>query len=69
MKANWTNRKKILTKAEIKHLTHETACRTKAQFQDTINAQEKMRKEFPDPRVEPCWDCRAIAKKLNIETN
>ncbi len=69
MKVNWTNRKKILTKAEMKHLTNDAGCNTKTAFQSTINSQQRARERDPDPRVEPCWDCRSIARKLEIEAN
>ena len=66
MKPNWTNRKKFLTKAEMKHLSVDAGCRTQAQFQNTINVQKKTRDADSDPRIEPCWDCRSIAKKLEM---
>ena len=66
MNPNWTNRKKVLTKAEMKHLTKGADCRTKQQFQNTINTHEKQRKENPK-NPDPCWDCRFIAKKLNMK--
>ncbi len=65
IKPNWTNRKKFLTKAEMKHLSIDAGCRTKAQFQNTINLHKKWRKENIDP--EPCWDCRFIAEKLEMK--
>lgn len=66
MKQNWTNRKKLLTKAEMSHLTNVAGCRTKAQFQATINDHNKSRKgNFGGP--DPCWDCRQIARKLGME--
>lgn len=65
---NWTNRKKFLNKTELNHLSVVAKCRTKAQFQHTINDQEKKRKENNfDPRLEPCWDCKNIARKLNMK--
>ena len=65
MKANWTNRKKILTKKEMKHLTKDAGCNIKAAFQRTIDTHAIWRKE--NPGTEPCWDCRQIAEKLGME--
>jgi len=70
-KVNWTNRKKVLTKKEMKHLNKDAGCRTKSDFQNTINMQAQMRKDnqkFEAHRnLEPCWDCRVIAEKLNMK--
>ena len=63
---SWANRKRLLTKAELHHLTNHAGCKTKAQFQNTINKQQKMRTADRNPRVEPCWDCRFIAKKMHM---
>jgi len=65
MKANWTNRKKILTKKEMKHLTKDAGCSTKAAFQRTIDIHAQWRKN-PEWQ-EPCWDCRFIAGKLGMK--
>lgn len=61
---NWTNKKKFLTKAEMKHLA-ETTKGTKQSFQINIKMHKKWRKEFP--KTKPCWTCRDIARKLEIE--
>lgn len=65
MKANWTNRRKILTKSELRHLTKDAGCTTKVGFQRTINSQAEWKKQFPE--TEPCWDCRFIAEKLGMK--
>jgi len=68
MKANWTNRRKILTKSELRHLTKDAGCHTKAQFQNVINKHTEWRKENEHLAFsEPCWDCRFIAEKLDMK--
>ena len=67
MKANWTNRKKVLTKDELEHLTKGAGCRTKQQFQNTIDTHEKWRKENPE-NPDPCLECNLIAKKLGMKS-
>ena len=64
-KANWTNRKKVLTKKEFKHLSKDAGCRTKTAFQNTINIQAQWRKDNPN-NPDPCWDCKFIAEKLGM---
>ena len=66
MKPNWTNRKKFLTTKELKHLAKDAGCFTKQQFQDTINMHEYWRKKDPE-FSDPCWDCKFIAKKINMK--
>ena len=65
-KINWTNRKKILTKKEMHHLTNDAGCRTKTAFQRTIDRHDAWRKRNP-ANPEPCWDCRGIAEKLEMK--
>jgi len=39
-------------------------------FQNTVNHQDRMRahqvREHGSVQVEPCWECRAIARKLGV---
>jgi len=60
MKRTWTNRKKILNKSELNHLHNEAGCRTKAQFQHTINMHKKW-------GVHQCVECWSIARKLGMK--
>ena len=53
--------------SELKHLKEMGITSLKA-FQQTTNYQQKMRKEYPNSS-EPCWECRFIAKKLNMKAN
>ncbi len=55
---------KKLTKEERKHLNN-SGCRHISQFQRTINEQHKQRLE--NPNVEPCFECKWIAEKLEIK--
>lgn len=64
MKKRKTWRSK-LTKKEIAHMK-ESECTTLTELKTTFEHQAKMRKQFPEPMHEPCWDCRAIAKKLDF---
>lgn len=54
---------KKLTGLEIKHLT-ENNCNDTKSFQRALDYQEKLRK-IP-PHIEPCYQCKLIAKKLGI---
>lgn len=57
---------KDLTKKERKHL-REMGITTLKGFKRNAEMQADRRKEFPFPEFsEPCWDCRAIAKKLEL---
>jgi hypothetical protein len=56
--------KKVLTKAEQKHLT-ESGVHSMEAFKRTRAAQIKMKED--EPRIEPCFECRHIAQKLGIE--
>jgi hypothetical protein len=67
IKPNWTNRKRFLTKKEMNHLSFVAMCHTKTAFQGTINTHARWRKEDPSQQCEPCWVCRSIAEKLNME--
>jgi len=55
---------KKLTKKERKHLSDNGIWCIEV-LQRTINRQAQMREESG---IEPCWDCRFIAKKLGIES-
>ena len=65
MRINWTNRKKVLDKRELNHLHNEAGCRTKTQFQNTIDQHHKWRQENPG-NPDPCLECLWIASKLNM---
>jgi hypothetical protein len=59
-----------LTKKEMKHLRVVAGCRTLSQFKRTAGAQAEQRKRQTfelSPLLEPCWECRFIAKKLGLE--
>lgn len=58
--------KRGLTKEERKHLHQVAKCTTLAAFKETVEYQEKRRKECPGPQYEPCWDCKSIARKLGL---
>ena len=58
-------RLKDLTKKERKHLRQVAGCRSLSAFARTASQQAEMRAK--NPQVEPCWDCRFIAKKLGLE--
>ncbi|MCK4828808.1 hypothetical protein KA005_74475 [bacterium] len=68
MKKRKTWRSK-LTKKELKHLKEdafESGTRlTLAVLEHTFRVQADMRKQ--DPTFEPCWTCKAIARKLGFE--
>jgi len=60
----WNDR---LTKTERRHL-RESGCLTLAAFVRTVEAQKATRRANNDnPALEPCWECRRIAQKLNLE--
>ncbi len=56
---------KKLRVSELKHLK-ECGITSLRVFQDVINAQQKLREKYPN-HSEPCWDCRFIADKLNMD--
>ena len=57
---------KKLTKKDLNHLK-EMNCNHTERFQETINHQEKIRiKDNRNSVLEPCWECRMIAKKLGM---
>lgn len=53
---------KDLTKKEKKHL-REMGMTSLRQFKSNAEQQALLRKRYPS---EPCWDCRLIAKKLEL---
>lgn len=55
---------KNLTKKEVKHL-HGQGVTSLRQFKNVAAKQAEKRREFPT-NSEPCWDCRYIARKLEI---
>ena len=58
---------KELTKGEIAHIRETTDTGTLTQFK--INAAfhvERRAENGNDPRIEPCWECKAIARKLHL---
>lgn len=57
-----------LTRREMRHLATEAGCRTLKQFKKTVEAHNEMRcNNGHDPRLEPCWICKGIAIKLELE--
>jgi hypothetical protein len=58
-----------LTKKEKKHLRITAGCRTLNQFKKTAEFQreQRLRQTFElKPLLEPCWECKFIAKKLGL---
>lgn len=64
MKKRKTWRSK-LTKKELQHMK-ESECTTFSSLERNFKHQADMRKKFPEPMHEPCWDCKAIARKLDF---
>lgn len=54
---------KDLTKTELKHLKSQDMT-TLREFKATAEAHVKMRQE--NPAIEPCFECKNIARKLNL---
>ena len=54
---------KDLTKSELKHLKSQDMTTLKA-FKATAEAHVNMRAE--NPNIEPCYECKNIARKLNL---
>ena len=57
---------KKLTKAELKHLS-ASGIYTDKDFKKTLEYQAQLR--LIGMSREPCWECRLIAKKLELEVN
>ena len=57
---------KKLTKVELLHLIESNAI-TQEAFQRTIDEHANMR--WINPKIEPCFDCRIIARKLGMKAN
>ena len=55
---------KTLTKKEKRHLRVVAGVRSLAEFRATAAEQAQMRRV--EPRVEPCFACKAIARKLGL---
>lgn len=55
---------KDLTKTELKHLRSQEIT-TLREFKKTAAAHVKMRLE--NPQIEPCYECKNIARKLQLE--
>ena len=62
----WTRRRWILTEDEFKHLNDVAGCKTQEAFQRTIDQHDEWRMANPGG-IEPCWECRFIAVKLNMK--
>jgi hypothetical protein len=62
-KMKWQKR---ITKKELKHVK-EMCGGTLQAFKQTREQQRKDKARNPD--IEPCWDCRRIARKLGLEGN
>jgi len=56
--------KKVLTKAEQKHLT-ESGINTMKKMQRQINFMKELRASHPKSSM-PCWDCWFIGRKLGL---
>ncbi len=54
--------KKVLTKAEQKHLTKDAGINSMAALKRQVEFM-KNEKDFP------CWTCKSIARKLGIDVN
>ena len=54
---------KSLTKTEMKHLRSQDI-HTLREFKATADAHVRMRAE--NPNIEPCYECKNIARKLNL---
>lgn len=61
MKPKWQSK---LTKKELRHLKEDAGCKTLRAFARTVEIQEEMRRK--NPSIEPCWDCKFIARKLGL---
>jgi len=55
---------KNLTKKEKKHLKIAGGITTLKEFKKTAEAQKEMREKHPS--IEPCFECKFIAKKLGL---
>jgi len=58
---------KPLSRREMRHLATEAGCKTLVQFKKTLKFHNEMRCKDPDPQSEPCWICKGIARKLELE--
>jgi hypothetical protein len=54
---------KSLSKTEMKHLRSQEMTTLK-QFKATADAHVRMRAE--NPQIEPCYECKNIARKLGV---
>lgn len=54
-----------LTKEELIHLMRDANVTDHKGLERTLLGQARDRLMFPS--IEPCWDCRMIAHKLNFE--
>ena len=55
-----------LTEAEQMHVLMDAGCKTQEAFQRTIDQHDEWRMANPGG-IEPCWECRFIAVKLNMK--
>jgi hypothetical protein len=56
---------KALTAKERRHLKTVALCNTLEQFKRTAAEQARMRRK--PGAIEPCWDCKFIARKLGLK--
>ena len=60
-----------LTKKDLRHLKKVAGVTTLAGAKRTFEVQAKMRQKMNQPEddnfLEPCWECRAIARKLGFK--
>ena len=54
---------KSLSKTEMKHLRSQEMT-THQQFKATADAHVRMRAD--NPQIEPCYECKNIARKLGV---
>jgi hypothetical protein len=57
---------KKLTKTELHHMTKEAGCITTKELEETFAFHAKCRAE--GAKTEPCFECKAIARKLGHAT-
>jgi len=58
-----------LTKKELRHLRIDANCRTLSAVKRTVEQHEIWRHEIHENNkrnVEPCWECKAIGRKLGL---
>jgi len=62
----WLEKIACLSASERRHVLNDAGCYTEDAFQRTIDKHDEWRMANPGG-IEPCWDCRRIAIKLNMQ--